>query len=261
MSFLNTIEKKKNKTFLDKGYIISKVENISSLKYISSLVIKATNQQLREHKIKDLNKIHKIISVEKLNNFRLGVIKKINKDKFLRYHYFNIAREYLYILVGNELMMQKNINLSIQLPNDNSSLLPIHSDVWSGDSPYEINLWIPLVNCYKTKAMYILEQKNYSSFKKKMNENKYYSSQDIFNLVKNKVRWLTVNYGEFLIFNQGLPHGNIVNIEKETRWSMNCRFKGIFSPYGDKKVGEFFMPITARAISEIGINFENPFIK
>ena len=66
MSFLNTIEKKKNKIFLDKGYIISKVENISSLKYISSLIIKATNQQLREQKIKDLNKIHTKISIEKL---------------------------------------------------------------------------------------------------------------------------------------------------------------------------------------------------
>ena len=65
-----------------------------------------------------------------------------------------------------------DINLSIQFPNDNSSLLPIHSDVWSGDSPYEINLWVPLVNCYKTKSMYILEQKDYADFKKKMQKEK-----------------------------------------------------------------------------------------
>jgi len=158
-------------------------------------------------------------------------------------------------------MMQKNINLSIQFPNDNSSLLPIHSDVWSGDSPYEINLWVPLVNCYRTKSMYILEQKDYANFEKIMQKKKYSSSEDIFKLVKNKVRWLNVNYGQFLIFNQALPHGNIVNIEKETRWSMNCRFKNFFSPYGDKKVGEFFLPITTRAISEIGMNFEYPFNK
>ena len=36
-------------------------------------------------------------------------------------------------------MMQKSLNLSIQFPKDDSSLLPIHSDVWSGDSPFEIN--------------------------------------------------------------------------------------------------------------------------
>jgi sporadic carbohydrate cluster 2OG-Fe(II) oxygenase len=261
MSFLNQIEKKKNKVFLDKGYIVAKVENMSSLKYISSLITKSVNQQINEKVFLDLNTIHKKISIEELNNFRLTIINKINKDKFLRYHYFNIAREALYILAGNELMMQKNINLSIQFPNDNSSLLPIHSDVWSGDSPYEINLWIPLVNCYKTKSMYILEQKDYPSFKKNMEGNNYSSSEDIFKLVKNKIKWLTVNYGQFLIFNQGLPHGNVINIEKETRWSMNCRFKSFFSPYGDKKIGEFFLPITTRAMSEIGINFEYPFNK
>ena len=261
MNFLKKEEQKKTKAFLEKGYIISKVENISSLKYISSLIFKAINQQLKKNKSLNLNKIHEKICVEELNNFRVDIINKINKDKLLRYHYFNIAREALYILAGNELMMQKNINLSIQFPNDNSSLLPIHSDVWSGDSPYEINLWIPLVNCYKTKSMYILEQKDYRSFKKDMERKNYSSSEDIYKLVKNKIKWLTVNYGQFLIFNQGLPHGNVINTEKESRWSMNCRFKSFFSPYGDKKIGEFFLPITTRAMSEIGMNFEYPFNK
>ena len=31
-----------------------------------------------------------------------------------------------------------------------------------------------------------------------------------------------------------------INETNDTRWSMNCRFKSIFSPYGDKKLGEFF---------------------
>ena len=51
----------------------------------------------------------------------------------------------------------------------------------------------------------------------------------------------------------------VVNKEKETRWSLNCRFKSIFSPYLDKKIGEFFLPITTRAATEIGINYKSPF--
>ena len=35
-------------------------------------------------------------------------------------------------------------------------LLPTHADTWSGDSPFEVVVWVPLVNCYKTKSMYIL---------------------------------------------------------------------------------------------------------
>ena len=70
---------------------------------------------------------------------------------------------------------------------------------------------------------------------------------------------MKINYGEYLIFNQSLPHGNIINIENETRWTMNCRFKSIYSPYGDKKIGEFFLPITTRAITEIGLDYRFPF--
>ena len=125
--------------------------------------------------------------------------------------------------------------------------------------PYEINLWIPLVDCFRTKSMYILKKKYYQNFLLEIKKNRYRSSKQIFNYIKNKVEFINIKYGEFLIFDQTLPHGNVVNIENETRWSMNCRFKNIFSPYGDKKIGEFFTPITTRATTIIGQNFIYPF--
>ena len=47
----------------------------------------------------------------------------------------------------------------------------------------------------------------------------------------------------------------MINKESETRWSMNVRFKGIFTPYGDKKIGEFFEPINLKAASIIGMKY------
>jgi len=180
-------------------------------------------------------------------------------DQKIRLHYFNLGKRNLYDLVGNELMMQKNLNLSIQCPNDSSSLLPIHSDVWSGDSAYEINLWLPLVNCYKTKSMYILNPRNYESFLDKGLFKKTKNTDELYKKVKKKVNFLKVNYGEYVIFNQNLPHGNIVNKEKTTRWSLNCRFKSLFSPYNDKRIGEFFLPITTKVMTELGLNYKSPF--
>jgi sporadic carbohydrate cluster 2OG-Fe(II) oxygenase len=78
------------------------------------------------------------------------------------------------------------------------------------------------------------------------------------NQLKSEVKFLEVAYGEVLVFDQGLPHGNRVNNESETRWSMNCRFKGVFTPYGDKKIGEFFQPITLRAASKAGMAHRLP---
>ncbi|EMJ37439.1 hypothetical protein LEP1GSC079_0286 [Leptospira interrogans str. FPW1039] len=42
---------------------------------------------------------------------------------------------------------------------------------------------------------------------------------------------------------------------------MNCRFKSVFTPYGDKKLGEFFEPITLRAASKIGMEYRFPKVK
>ena len=258
MEFSSKLEKKISNRFKKEGYIISKSENLSSLRYIKTKIVKLIKKKLNTKKNIDLNKIHKYIDVKNLNEFRLYIIEKLNSDKNIRYHYFNIAKENLYNLVGNELMMQKSLNLSIQFPHDDSSLLPIHSDVWSGDSPFEINLWLPLVNCYKTKSMYILKPKEYVFLLKKNIMKKSKNTNEIYNKVKNKINFIKINYGNFIIFNQNLPHGNIVNVENETRWSINCRFKSFFSPYGDKKIGEFFVPITTKPMTELGLNYKNP---
>ena len=153
-------------------------------------------------------------------------------------------------------MLQKKCNLSIQFPNDDSSLLPLHADVWSGDSEYELVFWLPLVNVYKTKSMYILSPKDNLIHSKKLKKSK--SINEIFSKVKKKVKWLKMNYGQGLLFTQNLMHGNVINIEKGTRWSFNCRFKSAFSPYRDKEVGSFFTPITIKPTTILGMNYKLP---
>ena len=152
--------------------------------------------------------------------------------------------------------MQQKINLSIQLPKDSSSLLPLHSDTWSGDSPFETVVWLPLVDCYKTKTMYIIPPNKMRVVNEKIK--KKVSTDALFSKIKKHVHWIDIKYGQMLIFNQNLPHGNVVNKENETRWSFNCRFKSIFAPYGDKKIGEFFEPITLKPASKIGMIYKYP---
>jgi sporadic carbohydrate cluster 2OG-Fe(II) oxygenase len=84
------------------------------------------------------------------------------------------------------------------------------------------------------------------------------SAEGVFRDIEGDVAWLEIPYGSFLLFNQNLPHGNRVNEEADARWSMNCRFKGVFTPYADKKLGEFFEPITLRAASRIGLDYQAP---
>ena len=255
-SFLTREEIVISEEFEKKGYIIRNVIDKKSLKKIKSFFITEIRKYTDiKKKIDDdllLNDFHKFIKKENLNTIRLKLISAMQRNKNLRKLYYMISKDFLNTLVGNELSMQQRVNLSIQMPNDRSSLLPVHSDVWSGDSPFEIVVWIPLVDCYKTKTMYILPPKKNNKIVLKKQKN----SKKIFKHIKKDLVWPKVKYGEVLIFNQMLAHGNVVNKENETRWSMNCRFKGIFTPYGDKKLGEFFEPITLRKASQIALNFK-----
>ena len=259
-NFLSKKENKISNKFEKNGFIIFDLENrkfIDEVYKVVNKILKLKNKNFNN----ELNYIHKRLNLKDLNKFRLKIYDELNKSIEIKKLYYHSCKKMLDILVGNELVMQKRINLSIQLPKDNSSLLPLHSDVWSGDSPYEVVVWIPLVDCYGTKTMYILPPNHYkkveNNFKKYSNK----SSTQLFNKIKKNLDWIDIKFGEILVFNQALPHGNIVNKEKETRWSMNCRFKSVFSPYGDKKIGEFFEPITLRAASEIGIKYKLPEIK
>ena len=145
-----------------------------------------------------LNNIHKKIKPNNLNNFRLKIIKDINNNREIRKLYYNISKSFLDILVGNELSMQLRINLSIQLPEDESSLLPVHSDVWSGDSPFETVVWLPLVNCYKTKSMFILPHSKYGKINKLFKEGKNNSTEKIFKKIKKHLSWINIKYGNVL---------------------------------------------------------------
>lgn len=205
---------------------------------------------------KFLDDIHEHIGVDQLNDLRLNVIEGLNRESWLRPAYFTLVRSALERLVGNELCMQRRVNLSIQLPGDDSSLLPTHADVWSGDSAFEVVVWLPLVDCFGSKTMYLCPQVRDRETQAKLAG--FNSAEDIFNAIEDDIEWMSVPYGEVLVFDQTLMHGNRVNNETATRWTMNCRFKSVLSPYADKKLGEFFEPITLKPMTRRGMSYELP---
>jgi len=255
-------EKLLTEEYLQHGYVIRPVVDRQALDWIRDRFFWLSRQELgikTESVPNDwLDRIHEYVSVSQLNDFRLKMIGAINAEPEFRKRYFQLARGYLETMVGNELAMQLRVNLSIQLPQDSSSLLPVHADTWSGDSPFEVVVWIPLVDCYGTKAMYLLPPDRNRRLNKSFSQLARENSEALYQSIAHEVQWLEVKYGDVLVFDQALPHGNRLNKESETRWSMNCRFKGVFTPYGDKKLGEFFEPITLRAASRSGMAYQHP---
>ncbi|WP_435149208.1 sporadic carbohydrate cluster 2OG-Fe(II) oxygenase [Candidatus Pelagibacter bacterium nBUS_32] len=255
-------ENKIIKDFNRDGFIIFDIKEKKTLLKIKKLFEKKIHKISKKKKIKIykdkdiLNNFHKYLNFEQLNDFRFQLYNSINDQKWFLDEYFCMGKKYLEVICGNELAMQRKVNLSIQLPKDDSSLLPIHSDVWSGCSAYEVVLWIPMVDVSKTKSMFILPRKTNEIYYKKFN--KYKDTNSLQKAIDKKVKWLNIKFGQGLIFAHHLMHGNKVNITNETRWSFNCRFKSLMSPYDKKDIAETFFPLIVRPATRVGLEYEHP---
>tara|TARA_B100000242_G_C43008480_1_gene468795 strand:- start:33 stop:836 length:804 start_codon:yes stop_codon:yes gene_type:complete len=255
--------------FLNQGYCIIKSKEIKKLKRIKKKIEQIILNLLKKNLVKKkeilekaekdknlLINFHKYVEISDLNHLRMKIYSQINDQAWFKDYYYKIAGKYLNEICGNEIAMQRKVNLSIQIPNDDSSLLPIHSDVWSGCSPFEVVVWIPMSNVYKTSSMYVLPLKE--SKKMYNNFNKNSSLETIEKKISKKIKFLKINFGEILIFSHQIIHGNKVNKEKITRFSFNCRFKSLFSPYDEKGLAETFFPLEIKPASTLGMNYEHP---
>jgi sporadic carbohydrate cluster 2OG-Fe(II) oxygenase len=262
VSFLSEQERRVADDFLRDGCIVAPAEDRAALDRIRDFIAAAAAAFLGEPLPTDphayLDAIGEHVDVERLNDLRLAIIDALAGADWFRAAYFATGRRLLEIVAGNELAMQRGVGFSVQLPGDASSLLPLHSDVWSEDSPFEVVLWIPLVDCYRTKSMFVLPPAADERWRPRMHEFAGGGVDAFFSAVEPDLHWLEIPYGNVLVFTHTLMHGNRINAEPTARWSLNVRFKGLFTPYADKALGDFFAPITLRPASRIGMRYRLP---
>lgn len=260
MGLLSIEDRTASTAFLESGYAIVPADDRAALDRIRQRIVHATCAFLELPLPGDdgifLDEIAAVLPLEQLNDLRLAVISSIVGDPTFREDYFACGRRTLETIVGNELAMQRGVGLSIQLPNDAGSLLPLHSDAWSEDSPYEVVLWIPLVDCARTKSMFLASPAVDTRWRPRMHE--FASVEALYAAIEPELAFLEIPYGHVLLFSHTLMHGNRINREPTARWSMNVRFKGLFTPYSDKRLGDFFEPITLRAATRIGLEYRLP---
>jgi sporadic carbohydrate cluster 2OG-Fe(II) oxygenase len=263
-SFIRPEEQAIADEFAETGYIVRPVDDRNALDELRRFIVQVVCEQLNIAFPNDiggfLNHVEHVVPIEKLNEVRLNTYRKMNAAPWFRPTYFGLARSLIETLVGNELAMQNRINLSIQLPRDDSSLLAIHADAFGGETPFQVVAWLPLVDCFKTKSMFILPRRKCEAIYKSFTQYEGRGMDSLYRDVEKDVIWCDVPYGSVLVFSPNYLHGGVINQEPETRWSMNCRFTGLFTPYtgAEKKLGSYYLPITTRPVTKMALKYRPP---
>ncbi len=202
-----------------------------------------------------LDLLHKFIKQKEVNETRFQLFNKINKkfdwERLIR----SLCIFELEKMHGRDIVIQSKINLSIQLPNDNSSILPAHTDCASGDSPFQTNIWIPLTDTFKSNSMFIFNEKQSLDYYKNIAKKK--SNNIKLRKINNK--FVELKYGQILMFNPALVHGNVINKTNKTRVSLNIRAKSLFSPEPsdrnpDRRFGTYYKKFQISDDTKFAIN-------
>ena len=156
-------------------------------------------------------------------------------------------------MIGPDVVIQKTVNLVIHQPGD-ADVVPTHRDT-PLHSPFEIVVWLPLVDVFGTKSMYLLDRaETQTALQSYEDPDKGYREVDSF--AAREGTDLEVPFGSACIFWPGLIHGCHINRESETRWSFNIRYKNLFSPYGSKGIGSYFKLDQLSALARLALESE-----
>jgi len=202
----------------------------------------------------DLDRLHQHVAPgEAATAFRLTLTKAMTERFDVGRDVFTAFEAPLARLVGVDVLAQRVPNVVFQPPGDPRPT-ELHRDA-PANSPYEVVVWVPFVDCSGTKSMYLLDRA--ASHEVLAFHREHHDDPDGFRrLLDARAALMAVPYGSALLFWPGLFHGSLVNRETETRLSLNTRFKHLFAPLGMKDPFRYFRILHTSPLTRLGLAFE-----
>jgi sporadic carbohydrate cluster 2OG-Fe(II) oxygenase len=202
--------------------------------------------------IENLEFVHKEFGTHSINELRFDAVQAVNRDIKFRETLLDRACPFLTRALGPDLAVQKNMSLMISAPGDETSQIPLHADTWVGHSPFELNLWLPLTRVFKTQSMFILPLSKMLARKDEW-DGRSGTINQLMDKWKGDLHFIDAKPGCAILFWHHLPHGNVINLESGTRWCVSLRFKNLFSPYGERGLGDYFVPWKYGPVTELAL--------
>lgn len=240
--------------FASDGYAVVEAVDRRALDCVRTALIASCPGLQGDDSDAKLNRFHERgIEGAALNDYRLGVYRRFNSQVDAGKLIWQAFRDQLLRLVGPDVAVQQRVNLVIQPPSD-SNQSPVHRDA-PPNSLFEVVVWLPLVDCYGTKGMRVLNRSDTDAALRFL-EGQSADYEAFTKFAMSHGEAVSVPYGSALLFWTRCVHAIPVNTESETRWSLNLRYKSVFTPYGTKGLPDYFRILELSPLSRLAIEEE-----
>ena len=226
------------KLTLGPGFEKIQFENLDSLKLLRQDIVKSMRPKSSKifFNIDMLRRKLAKMNDKQINQQMLKFLKKNDISEKI----INSCPKIIKKLSGSKLFLQRRAHVIIKTPgNKNTKTLP-HYEMMSGISPHTYIIWAPLHDLEGGDGgIYYLDQRKSLSIIKKEEKLHGFANGEITLNTKINFKKIPIKFGEAIIFNPFVMHGNNYFNSSLARIAINVRFQSIDKPLLQKDTDYF----------------------
>ena len=209
-----------------RGYSVIEIEDKSLLNELKDSFLKNINLSNNLKNDKDFvrKKVAKMSKAE-VNQCMLDLLKFNNLSETI----INSCPKLVELLCGKELFIQRRATIVMNVPGGGQAKQWPHYELMSGISPFSFIIWTPLHDLEENSGVYYIDQKRSLEIMKKEQEKGTVNGPMVLDMMADQ-KPEKLNFGQAIVFNPFVLHGNITFNSEFARIACTARFQSSEKP-------------------------------
>ena len=208
------------------GYAVVPVENMemfTKLRY--SFVERINISNGSEKNIDSVRKAMAKMTKAEINRSMIDILKFTNLSEMI----INSFPKLIDSLCGKKLFIQRRATIIMNVPGEGQARQWPHYELMSGISPFTYVIWAPLHDLEDNSGAYYIDQKESLEIMKKEQAAGLVNGPTVLNMMQNQ-KPTSLKFGQAIIFNPFILHGNVTFNSKFARIASGVRFQSCNKP-------------------------------
>ena len=208
------------------GFVVCSIENMQLFKESrDSLIEKANISASPEKDIEAVRKAMAKMSKAEVNKAMVGLLTFTNLSEMI----INSCPNLVETLCGKELFIQRRAHTIFNVPGKEQAKQWPHYEMMSGVSPFTYVLWAPFHDLEDDGGVYYIDREASLEVMKKEQAEGLVNGPTVLNMME-KQKPTRLKFGEAVVFNPFILHGNVTFNSKFARIACSVRFQSCSKP-------------------------------
>ena len=208
------------------GYAVIPIENMKTfMKLRDSFIERINISNGSEKNIDFVRKAMAKMSKAEINRSMIDILKFTNLSEMI----INSFPKLIESLCGKELFIQRRATIIMNVPGEGQAKQWPHYELMSGISPFTYVIWAPLHDLEDQSGAYYINQKESLEVMKKEQAAGLVNGPTVLNMMQNQ-KPTPLKFGQAIIFNPFVLHGNVTFNSKFARIAYSVRFQSNNKP-------------------------------